>query len=793
MKRIFTCLTALSLWVMPSEAQVVINEFMQSNIDCIMDDLNDFPDSWVELYNAGSAPVDMSEFSIGTSIKANKAYKLPKQTLNANDYVLVYCDKEEKSWHTSFRLESGKDCAIYLFRGSEIEDSIPSGLKKQPAPNIAYGRKTDASDEWGYMAVPTPKAANCGTTYSKILGNPVFSIPGMVYADKTKPLTLEISLPEGSPEGTVIRYTTDGKEPTEASKRYTAPISFSTTTVVRAKLFCDGYMSPRSTTHSYIMLGRKADLAVVSVVSDAKYFTDSKIGIFSDSKSFDGTENYKHNWRRPINYELFETNGEESKLNQLCEARVTGGASRGCALKSMGLYANKRFGEKRFNYEFFPDQRPGITDFKSVMMRNAGNDFDYLYMRDAVIQRIMSENVDIDWQAWRPAIFLLNGQYKGILNIRERSNEDNIYTNYDGLEDIDMVENWYELKEGDYDEWKAFMDFYQAHGHSYEEYDKIMDVREFMNVMILNLFFCNLDFPGNNIVWWKPQAEGGRWRVIVKDTDFGLGLYGRSVSYNTIKWLYDPNYDKDNAWANRYEHTRLFRRLMEDERFSREFIDRCAIYMGDFMNLDRTWEIWEPMYNLIRNEYPIHRKLYNEWWPNYNTELSNAKNWLKNRPAIFYKHISDYYKVGTPVNLSINQSLSSADLSRIEVSFNGVKLTRSKFDGKFFAGRSVVLTGENVVGWRVCETTSSGELKTRDVEGSTLTLTMPNATSVAITSKVGDADGIGQITGADTESAIVDIYDPSGMKREAVGQGYNIVRTEDGKAKKIWQSTVSAE
>ena len=784
---------ALSLWVIPSEAQVVINEFMQSNIDCVMDDLNDFPDSWVELYNAGSAPVDMSEFSIGTSRKANKAYKLPKQTLNANDYVLVYCDKEEKSWHTSFRLESGKGCTIYLFHGSEIEDSIPSGLKKQPAPNIAYGRKTDASDKWGYMAVPTPKAANCGTIYSKILDNPMFSIPGMVYADKAKPLTLEISLPEGSPEGTVIRYTTDGKEPTETSKRYTAPISFSTTTVVRAKLFCDGYMSPRSTTHSYIMLGRKADLAVVSVVSDAKYFTDSKIGIFSDSKSFDGTENYKHNWRRPINYELFETNGEESKLNQLCEARVTGGASRGCALKSMGLYANKRFGEKRFNYEFFPDQRQGITDFKSVMMRNAGNDFDYLYMRDAVIQRIMAENVDIDWQAWRPAIFFLNGQYKGILNIRERSNEDNIYTNYDGLEDIDMVENWYELKEGDYDEWKAFMDFYQAHGHSYEEYDKIMDVREFMNVMILNLFFCNLDFPGNNIVWWKPQAEGGRWRVIVKDTDFGLGLYGRSVSYNTIKWLYDPNYDKDNAWANRYEHTRLFRRLMEDERFSREFIDRCAIYMGDFMNLDRTWEIWEPMYNLIRNEYPIHRKLYNEWWPNYNTELSNAKNWLKNRPAIFYKHISDYYKVGTPVNLSINQSLSSADLSRIEVSFNGVKLTRSKFDGKFFAGRSVVLTGENVVGWRVCETTSSGELKTRDVEGSTLTLTMPNATSVAITAKVGDADGIGQITGADTESAIVDIYDPSGMKREAVGQGYNIVRTEDGKAKKIWQSTVSAE
>ena len=132
MKKLFSCLAASVMCVSITNAQVVINEFMQSNIDCIMDDLNDFPDSWVELYNAGSAPVNMSEFSIGTSRKASKAYKLPKQTLNAKGYALVYCDKEEKSWHTSFRLESGKDCAIYLFRNGEIADSIPSGLKKQP-------------------------------------------------------------------------------------------------------------------------------------------------------------------------------------------------------------------------------------------------------------------------------------------------------------------------------------------------------------------------------------------------------------------------------------------------------------------------------------------------------------------------------------------------------------------------------------------------------------------------------------------------------------------------------------
>lgn len=792
MKRLYSYLTALSLCVMTCNAQVVINEFMQSNIDCIMDDLNDFPDSWVELYNSGSESVDMSQFSIGTSRKASKAYKLPKLTLKAKEYVLVYCDKVEKNWHTSFRLESGKDCAIYLFRGSEIEDSIPSGLKKQPAPNIAYGRKTDASDTWGYMAVPTPKAANCGTTYSKILGNPVFSIPGMVFEEASKQLTLELSLPEGSPEGTVIHYTLDGTEPTEDSRQYSEPLKFSETTVVRAKLYCDGYLSPRSLTQSYIMFGRKPDLAVVSIVSDDKYFNDKQIGIFSDSKSYDGQENYKHNWRRPINYELFEADAEESKLNQLCEARVTGGATRSNPLKSMGIYANKRFGEKRLNYEFFPDQRPGVTDFKSIMMRNAGNDFDYLYMRDAVIQRIMSENVDIDWQAWRPVIIFLNGQYKGMLNIRERSNEDNIYTNYDGLEDIDMVENWYELKEGDIEEWNAFMKFYEAHGHSYEEYDKIMDVQEFMNVMILNLFFCNLDFPGNNIVWWKPQADGGRWRVIVKDTDFGLGLYGRPVSYNTIQWIYNPDYDQNNAWANQYQHTRLFRRLMEDDKFYREFIDRCAIYMGDFMNFERTWEIWEQMYNTISTEYPFHRSLYNPWWPKYADELNSAKIWLRNRPLYFYKYISDYYKVGTPVTMSINKVLSDAECNSIEVSFNGVKLTRGKFDGKFFAGRNVTLTGKNVTGWIVSETSSSGVVTTKEVEGETLTMAMPNAKNLVVTAKVGDT-AIEQITDNDSAAAITDIYDASGLRRKGLGEGYNVVRTTDGKTKKIWQSTGSAE
>ena len=38
---------------------------MQSNIDGIMDDLNEFPDSWVKLYNDDSVSVNIQGYRVG--------------------------------------------------------------------------------------------------------------------------------------------------------------------------------------------------------------------------------------------------------------------------------------------------------------------------------------------------------------------------------------------------------------------------------------------------------------------------------------------------------------------------------------------------------------------------------------------------------------------------------------------------------------------------------------------------------------------------------------------------------
>lgn len=765
-----TLLTVASLPIVADDnnqnGKLIINEFMQSNIDGIMDDLNDFPDSWVELYNSGNTAVNLKDYKIGTKKKVANAWQLPDKMVGPGQYVIIYCDKAGEdegvsALHTNFRLESSKKSSLFLFKGDDTIDKIED-FAAQPAPNIAFGRNTDGSDEWGYQLEPTPGKANTGKTCKAedILGEPVFSIKGCVMSTK-ETITLMLTLPDGSPEGTEIRYTLDGSEPTKNSQLYQSQLSFNTNKIVRAKLFCDGKLSPRSTTHSYLFHGRDITLPVISINTDNRYFNDSKIGIYSDNKASDGKKNYEHNWRRPMNIEFFMKDMNASTLNQLIEARVCGGATRGAARKSMAIYANKRFGEKRFNYEFFPDQKPGLKDFKSLMLRNAGNDFDYLYMRDAIIQRNVGSHLDIDWQAWQPAIVYINGQYRGMLNIRERSNEDNIYTNYNGLEDLDMFENWGELKEGTWDNYNAFKVFYNEHGHTMAEFEQWMDCMEFLNLMAANLYYNNVDFPGNNIVMWRPTAEGGRWRWIMKDTDYTMGLYSQcAANYKILEWLYNPNYDSGLNWgANGYDSTRLFRRLMEDADFNREFIDHCAIYMGDFLNEKGTRAVWDPMYNMIKTEYTYHRNLINQWWPNYNDELRNARNWLSQRTNHFYQQLADYYKLGTPTPLVINKDASE----EVKTYVNGIDIKEGYFDGKFFEGRKLTVEGKagegrEVRGWKVMKDGS-----TTQVDGSVYTFYMPKCSKLTLTAIFGESTGIEAInTNNPMEDAT--IYDLNGRK-----------------------------
>ena len=755
---------ALACCCHSAHAQLIINEIMQSNIDCIIDDLNEFPDSWVELYNSGPQTANLEEYAIAIANNPAKAYALPRTAVAPGEHIVIYCDKAKTGLHSNFRLDSGKGGAVYLFHSGALADKLEN-LKKQPAPNIAYGRVTDGADSWGYQAEPTPARANCGIVCKEILGEPAFSEKGRV-ADKA--FSLELGLPSDAPADAVIRYTLNGDEPSEQSAIYQGPIAIDKTTVVRAKAFCQGYLSPRSSTHSYIFHPRALTLPLVSIVAEDDYFYGEKEGILVKGSYTPDKPNFEYDWRRPINIEYFVGEDAESSINQLCETRVKGGATRAVnALKSLAVYANKRFGTKRFAYEFFSEQTPGIDEFKSFELRNSGNDFDYLYMRDAIIQQCMGMNADLDWQPSQPAIIYINGTYKGLLNLRPRSNEDNIYSYHDGLEDIDMIENWWELKEGDIDSFNDFKDFYAAKGHTFSEFESRMDVGEYCNYMIMNLFFDNKDFPGNNMVMWRPQADGGRWRWVAKDTDFGLGLFGGRYKYPTLNWITTAGYDNNlNSWANQPDHTRLFRRLLDTDEFKDMLIDRSAIYLGDFLRPEKITERIDKRYDEIKDEYAHHRALINPDWPNHAQEVQWAKTWAANRWGFFYDHIQSFFRLNRPALLTVDKGAGRE--RTIEI--NGIALRSGQFDGKYFPGRKLTVKstsdtdGKYVSGWEV-KVTDGQSSSTQTYHTETLDITMPAGTSVEIKSILADSPlSVTDITDDIDRDMPCEVYDISGRR-----------------------------
>ena len=773
---------------------LIINEIMQSNVECIMDDIHEFPDSWVELYNASDAEVNLKDYQISNKNKVKKAWQLPDKTIAPKGYVIIYCDKEGKEdnrLHPDFRLESGKGCTVYLFKdkGADPVDSLPADMKKMPAPDIAYGRETDGADKWGYQLTPTPGAANCGKTTKNILGAPVFSEKGRATSSK-EAINLELSLPEGAPEGAYITYTTNGSEPKADGTKYSKAINISKTTVIRAKVFCEGYLSPVSTAQSYIFHPRKMTVPIFSVQTDDRYLNGGNyMGLFKYNTSKEDKKT--HDWRRPVNIEFFPVEGEESAFNQLGETRIQGGQSRSNALKSMVFYANKRFDpdHKRYSYEFFPDQKPGVKEFKSFSLRDGGNDFSDLYFRDLIIQRTMASHVDLDWQAGHSAVLYINGEYMGMLNIRERSNEDNIYSNYDGLEDLDMVEISHEkvnnvdkfieeYKEGDSLFYNGFKEFYSQKGHTLAEYEEWMDVSEYLNVMVMNLFYGNLDFPGNNLVFWRPNDDAKdcplpkRFRVIVKDTDFGIGLYNRSNDVNALGMIYNPSQYQDN-WAFTEPATRLFKNMMENEDMRQMFIDKSCVYMGDFMNAEGTGEVMDLIIEEALEEFVAHRNKYNSWGNNRNDILNkfdSAKKWLagwveenqwggwwgggggktvhQSRMYHFYNQLSKQYQLGDTILVTVNKNVNDLPDS---VTINGIKLSKGIFDGKLFPNRMYTISakapeGKSIKGWKVITTPASGSKQTKEYEGSEFALNLTTCKSVSIEAILGDETGISTAT-----------------------------------------------
>ncbi len=221
-----------------------INEVMPYNTSVRTDSDGEYSD-WFELVNSGSAPLNLSDCGVSDDTDNPMQWRLSDVLLAPGQHLLVWASGKDRTageLHTNFRLAAGGETLILTDAHGVRIDQITWGALP---PDISYGRLPDASTSLVYFSAPTPGAANQPPGFSAIAATPRVSRPGGLFLGT---LVLTLSVDSAQAE---IRYTLDGTTPHTNSARYTAPLTRSATTRLRARAFEPGLLPSAVVQHEY--------------------------------------------------------------------------------------------------------------------------------------------------------------------------------------------------------------------------------------------------------------------------------------------------------------------------------------------------------------------------------------------------------------------------------------------------------------------------------------------------------------------------------------------------------------
>lgn len=714
---------------------VKVSEVMPCNISTYMVDQN--YTGWLELKNNASASVDINGYKID-HYKFNKSNEAKfewswnieqEMVISQNGYKVICFDGSDMDSKNSRKLDSNGGVIVVKDKSGAVVDSF-TYLATQT--HISYGIYDGVA---GYME-PTPKKDN-SQSYASL--NYRCLVP---YFDGTQPgvqqsgnVTVRIKT---KTQGSSIYYTTDGSEPTQKSSLYDANNGISIgseNTVIRARAYKDGMISSPILTGSFIFVDSKHKscgsngftLPIVSIVTDKANFYDDKIGIYVDG---DGTYsdfaetsclpskklNYIMDWTRPGNFEYIVDDKEV--LNHEVDLAIMGGCSRQYDVKSLKIKAGNRMGKgnTKLNYDFFADKMG--NEYKSLQLRNGGNGYaaSNIRFRDGFMQSI-AKPMNIDYQAYQPVAYFINGKYAGFMGLRERTNKAYVESNY-GLDDnkIDVLEitNKHGVvatcgdKEA-YDNLVSFLENNDPKSESYyEKAAKMMDMDEYIDYQIFQQFIVNTDWPGNNTKVWRSR-DNGRFRWVTFDTDFGLGLYGEggnnncAVNANMIEWASgtgsrynwangtNDGFTDDTKWK-----TTIFSHLIENPTFKERFMNKYLIHLSTTFKFENVEAKWDSIVALVDKEYcAFSGKSVSDY-----ATGSDMLKFAKQRPDYIYSHLKKLAAAEGYVTLNVKSSSSDA-----HIMMNDELLPAATMSTKYFVNKQVKLeavapAGYRFLGWK---------------------------------------------------------------------------------------------
>ena len=650
-----------------------ITEVMAGNKSIVGPNVKN-PYDYIEIYNMSGQAVNLKGYGLSDNIKKPRKWQLPDITIENNSYLVIYCDttqttKDGVYYFTNYNLAKSGETVCLSTPSGEILDKV---VVPQLYDDISYGRTLGQAGQF-YYSTPTPGEKN-GQGFTGFADKPVFAVSGGMY---DRPLEGENGVSIEVPGNSIVRYTTDGTDPTETSPMYTGPITVEKTTVIRARAFRDG-VEPSAVVSQTYLISTYHTMPVVCITTDPDNLWNEETGMFAYGPNVDineptpwfkyatyGQKNWFGGW-----VEYYDID-DVQQISQGMTFRVMGQYSLDMPQKSLYIKADGQYGKSSFDYALFEER--DYTSYASFVLRNGGQDGKFTRVLDGMMARLVDESGStVANQAWKPVIVYINGEYWGHYNMRERAGVAMVaqHEGWENPDDIDMLEssglsssqivqgssrsyvNLYErVKEGDLNRDPELL----------AEVEANIDIENMFDYFIFESFFGNTD-PGNIRYYRNAKSGDGKWRYLFYDLDWGLfnSTYTeKKVEYATGAVTYYMN--ESGAGAQKIKANLFLRKLVEVPRYRDQFLTRYAELFNTVLTTENMEKHFFAMIEQIQPEMKMHMERWAAEMPKqvsfdqpknptgaysyWQTRNERAIRVFNRRPHFVWKDIQSYFKL----------------------------------------------------------------------------------------------------------------------------------------------------
>jgi CotH kinase protein/Lamin Tail Domain/Chitobiase/beta-hexosaminidase C-terminal domain len=677
-------------------AQVVINEYSASNLKQFLDNYGEGED-WIELYNTSAAAANIGGYYLSDDSLVPLKYQLPAGTsIAANGFLRIWASGRDLvasgNIHAGFKLTQTKKGERILFSNASGVRIDSAKLSKETKNTHSIGRKPNGSSNWGIFTLPTPGATNNASVfYNDYANTPTASIaPGFYTSTQT------ISFSSTDPNA-VIRYTTNGYEPTAASPIYTTPITVASTKVVKAINFTTAANTlPSFTDFNTYFINEVHTLPVVSVSGSN---LDLLAGGDGAQRPFGSFEYFGFTKIRSAKtYGEFNRHGQDSwPLSQ----------------RSMDFISRDECGynsvikEKLFELS-------NRNKFQRVILRASGDDnypADFqpsnagsAHVRDAYVQNLaLRGKLNVDVRTATKTIVYMNGQYWGVYDIRELP-DDHDYTDHyygQGKYDLQYLLTWGNTW-AEYGgtpaitQWNNFANFILNNNMTvaanYQKVTDSLDIKSLVDYVLVNSFTVCSDWINYNTGWWRGMNPAGghkKWGYILWDNDATFGFY---INYTGIpnttaaaapcdaQTITSPSVDVN-------KHIRILNKLRTNPTFNQYYITRQIDLWNTVFSCNNMLPYLDTIKNTIGPEMTRHTAKWGGTYAGWLANLNTLKTFITQRCVNLSTGIKNCYSLLGPYNLTVNADSASSGM----VNFNTLALTQFPYKGKYFGGVNNIL------------------------------------------------------------------------------------------------------